>query len=643
MSRLAKLLKELCPNGVEKKKICDILISTSTGLNPRNNFKLNVPNANNYYVTVKEIASGKIVFSDKTDLVNDEALTIIQKRSRLETDDVLLSGIGTIGRVAVVDIPTENWNCSESVLLLKPNKNIIISKYLKYVIESSEIQAYFNKNSTGSTLKGIRQKDLQIMQIPVPPLEVQSEIVKILDNYSAVETELEEKLSAELTARKKQYEYYRDSLISCESEQTTQLIPMSELFDFRNGLSKGKEFFGKGTPFIRYTDVFNHRYLHKSDITERVTCTDSELSSLRVKRGDVFFTRTSETAEEVGYSSVMLDEIEDCVFNGFTIKATPKTDLLLPEYCAYCFSTYDFRNYVTKYCAFTTRASLTGKTIGDYKLAVPSLAVQSRIVNVLDNFEKICNDLSIGLPAEIDARRKQYEYYRDALLSFDPNIYIYIYEIEDSWRFGLIKLLQYVFGYALVKLRDIATITRGGSLQKSDFTEQGLPCIHYGQIYTRYGIFADKTLTFIPQDVYDKQKHAVKNDIVVAVTSENVEDVCECVAWLGDEEIAVSGHTAIIHHNQNAKYLSYFFHTRRFFEQKRKIAHGTKVIEVTPDKLNDILIPLPTLAEQERIVSILDRFDALCNDISEGIPAEIEAHRKQYEYYRDKLLTFKEA
>lgn len=187
---------------------------------------------------------------------------------------------------------------------------------------------------------------------------------------------------------------------------------------------------------------------------------------------------------------------------------------------------------------------------------------------------------------------------------------------------------------------EIATIVRGGNFQKKDFTEKGLPCIHYGQMYTHFGIYADKTITFVSKAVFDKSKIAVKNDIVMAVTSENVEDVCSCVAWLGDEDIAVSGHTAIIHHNQNAKYLSYYFHTDMFFEQKRRLAHGTKVIEVTPDKLTDIVIMLPSLAEQERIVAILDRFDALCNDITAGLPAEIEARKKQYEYYRDKLLTF---
>ena len=198
-----------------------------------------------------------------------------------------------------------------------------------------------------------------------------------------------------------------------------------------------------------------------------------------------------------------------------------------------------------------------------------------------------------------------------------------------------------MFGYAPVKLGDIATISRGGNFQKKDYVEKGKPCIHYGQMYTHFGVYTDRTLTYVSQEVFDKSKMAKPGDIVMAVTSENVEDVCSCTAWLGSENIAVSGHTAIISHNQNPKYLSYYFHTNFFFNQKNKLAHGTKVIEVTPNELVNIEIILPSLAEQKRIVSILDKFDALCNDLSTGLPAEIEMRQKQYEYYRDKLLSFK--
>ena len=203
-------------------------------------------------------------------------------------------------------------------------------------------------------------------------------------------------------------------------------------------------------------------------------------------------------------------------------------------------------------------------------------------------------------------------------------------------------MLQYVFGHAEVKLGEIATINRGGSFQKKDFITNGKPCIHYGQMYTHFGVHTNESLTFVAPEVFDISKHAAKGDIVMAVTSENVEDVCKCTAWLGDDDIAVSGHTAIIKHTQNPKFLAYFFQSVWFYAQKVKLAHGTKVIEVTPDKLKDITISLPSIKEQERIVDVLDRFNKLCNDITEGIPAEIEARQKQYEYYRDRLLSFKE-
>ena len=186
-------------------------------------------------------------------------------------------------------------------------------------------------------------------------------------------------------------------------------------------------------------------------------------------------------------------------------------------------------------------------------------------------------------------------------------------------------------------LGDVAAISRGGNFQKKDFTEQGKPCIHYGQIYTRYGLFTDKTLTFINDECFAKQKYAEPNDIIMAVTSENIEDICKCVAWLGTEKVAVSGHSAIIHHSLDPKYLAYFFHSQHFFNQKRRLAHGTKVMEVTPDTLKSIQLPVPPLEVQREIVRILDNFTFLTTELA----AELAARQKQYEYYRDLLLMFK--
>lgn len=186
-------------------------------------------------------------------------------------------------------------------------------------------------------------------------------------------------------------------------------------------------------------------------------------------------------------------------------------------------------------------------------------------------------------------------------------------------------------GVEYKELGEIGELIRGAGLQKKDFVDNGVGCIHYGQIYTYYGTFADKTKSFVNEELAKSLKKVNFGDIVIAITSENVEDVCKCVAWLGDDEIVTGGHAAIFKHSQNPKYIAYYFQTQDFFRQKKKIATGTKVIEVSPAKLAKIKIPVPPLQVQREIVRILDNF------------AELTARRQQYEYYRDLLLTFNES
>ena len=189
---------------------------------------------------------------------------------------------------------------------------------------------------------------------------------------------------------------------------------------------------------------------------------------------------------------------------------------------------------------------------------------------------------------------------------------------------------------------EIGEFIRGNGLQKKDLTNTGVGCIHYGQIYTHYGIYTYETLSYVSHALAKRLRKANKGDLVIAATSENIDDVCKAVAWLGEDEIAISGDAFIFTHNQNSKYISYFFNSDSFNQQKIKYTTGVKVIRVSINNLEKILIPIPPLSEQERIVSILDRFDALVNDTTIGLKAEIDARRKQYEYYKNKLLTFAE-
>ena len=265
--------------------------------------------------------------------------------------------------------------------------------------------------------------------------------------------------------------------------------------------------------------------------------------------------------------------------------------------------------------------TLDSKVIANFEIPVPPIEVQRKIVEILDNFTELEAELEAKLEAELEARRKQYVYYRNQLLTFD--------------KVGGAK-----FDVKWMKLGEIGEMIKGSGIQKSDFVEDGYPCIHYGQLHTFFGTFANKNKSFIKKDLYDRCKKAVYGDLIIASTSEDVEACCKATAWLGGE-VAISGDAHIFHHNQNPKYIAYFFQTDDFAKQKRKYASGVKVVRVSSDNLAKIVIPIPSMEEQERIVSILDRFEALTTDLQSGLPAEIEARRKQYEYYREKLLTFK--
>ena len=182
----------------------------------------------------------------------------------------------------------------------------------------------------------------------------------------------------------------------------------------------------------------------------------------------------------------------------------------------------------------------------------------------------------------------------------------------------------------------IAKLYRGNGLQKKDFTDKGIGCIHYGQINTRYHTFTSQTISFVDKKLADKLLKVHPNDLIVTATSENLEDVCKAVAWLGGSDIVTGGHSIVVRHHQNAKYLSYYFQTLDFFQRKRADVHGTKVMEIKKDDLAKIVVPVPPLPVQEEIVRILDSFSSLEAELE----AELEARRKQYAYYRNELLTF---
>ena len=375
--------------------------------------------------------------------------------------------------------------------------------------------------------------------------------------------------------------------------------------------------------FIDYLNAYKHI---KIDINQLPFATVKKLNQTELKRGDILFTSASETPDECAISSVIEGEIESGVFLddhlfGIRINESYK-DIIEPTFLNYYFHGPDFRKIVNKAVRGVTRFYISKVDFMKLLVPIPTLVVQRKIVDILDNF----TTLEAELEAELDCRKRQYEYYRNQLLSFDM----------------LNRGGQRLNNVTIMSLGELGTFTRGGGLQKKDFTLSGVGCIHYGQIYTYYGTYAKRTKSYVSQEFAQKARKAKNGDLIIATTSENDEDVCKAVAWLGDEEIAVSSDACFYAHTMNPKYVAYYFQTEQFQKQKRCFITGTKVRRVNSNDLAKIKIPVPPLAEQERIASILDKFDTLTNSISEGLPKEIELRRKQYEYYRNQLLSFPE-
>ena len=204
-------------------------------------------------------------------------------------------------------------------------------------------------------------------------------------------------------------------------------------------------------------------------------------------------------------------------------------------------------------------------------------------------------------------------------------------------------MLQYVFGYVMLPLSMIATdMYRGAGITRNQVTDKGIPCVRYGEIYTTYNIHFDTCVSHTDENKIQNKKYFEYGDILFAITGESIEEIAKSCVYLGHDRCLAGGDIVVMKHGENPKYLSYALSTTAAQKQKSRGKVKSKVVHSSVPAISQIVIPLPPLEDQERIVAILDRFDTLRNDLTSGLSAEIEARQRQYEYYRDKLLTFKE-
>lgn len=247
-----------------------------------------------------------------------------------------------------------------------------------------------------------------------------------------------------------------------------------------------------------------------------------------------------------------------------------------------------------------------GSDLCSFEIPLPPLSIQQEIVSVLDSFTTLIDKMK----KEVEMRKKQMECYRERLICQQ--------------------------NYPLKAIGEIGTLVRGSGLQKKDFIDSGVGCIHYGQIYTRLNSCCHKTLTYVSASLAEKLTKVHPGNLVIACTSENVEDLCKSVVWLGDEDVVTGGHACVFRHKENPKYISYYFQTADFAFQKAQYAYGAKVVDIRIEKLSLIKVPLPPLSKQREIARTLDIFEEYILRLEKLI----SLRQKQYEYYREKLLTF---
>ena len=344
-----------------------------------------------------------------------------------------------------------------------------------------------------------------------------------------------------------------------------------------------------------YIDFSNTRFISDDEFVK-------ENRRTNIKKGDVLLTIVG----TIGRSCVVNGKEGNLAFQRSVAILKPKKELRSN------YLMFSLQNITKKLNAESNGGAQKGiylSQLSKISIPVPSVTEQERIVGILDTFTSTIDNLK----KQIELRKKQYAQYRDELLDLKGK------SSQDIVPFG-----------------SMCEMIKGNGVQKNDFVDEGIGCIHYGQIYTHYGSFTYETNKFVSKEVFDKAKKASKGDIIMTDTSENVEDVCKSVAYLGDEDIAVSNHALIIKHKQNPKFISYSTLTTSFFIQKRKYAYGVKVTGIKPEHLSKIMIYLPSIDEQNHIVDKLDKFE----DIISNLEKQLALRQKQYEYYRNELLTF---
>lgn len=489
--------------------------------------------------------------------------------------------------------------------LVEINSDQLLTKFVYYYLTISTKKYVSSGMGNPKLMSNVMRK----IKIPILPLEIQEKIVQILDKFTDYVTDL----TSELTSRKKQYYFYRDKLLSFEDEiYQVEWKTLSEIAkDFGRGKSKHRprndaRLYGGDIPFIQTGDI-----REAGKWIENYSQTYSAFGlqqSKQWEKGTLCITIAANIAETglLGFDACFPDSIIGFVAN-------PK--FAITEYVYYYLNS--IKDYLANKSYGSAQDNLNLSTFSSLKIPVPSLEIQSRIVQVLDNFDTVCNDLKIGLPKEIELRQKQYEYFRDKLLTFVAEG-----EYTDStvqYRQDLIRLLTWVFGPIRLKLGQVVNLQRGKRLVKKQLTAAGSFPVYQNSL--------------TPLGYFEQSNRVKETSFVICAGAAGEIGYSDTDFWAADDVYTLETSEDI-----SDKFMYYVLLSKqdRLKSQVRKAS----IPRLSKDAIDKVTFYLPSFTEQERIVSILDNFNTLTNSLSEGLPKEIEQRQKQYEYWREQLLNF---
>jgi type I restriction enzyme S subunit len=371
--------------------------------------------------------------------------------------------------------------------------------------------------------------------------------------------------------------------------ETWEISTLGKLFEFKNGLNKEKKFFGVGTPIVNYMDVYKNNGLLAEDIIGKVTVTGQEKRNYSVKKGDVFFTRTSETIEEVGIASTILEELNDTVFSGFILRARPKNSLLSHYYKKYCFATKEVRKEITSKSSYTTRALTNGRLLSQVRIPIPPLIEQQAIAEVLSDTDNLIQ----ALEKQIAKKRL----------------------IKQGAMQHLLNLKE---GWETRKLGEIGKCLRGVSYNGiSDLhlheNENSVRLLRSNNV--QQGIIDLNELQFVDNSKVKTTQYIHSNDIVICMANGSKQLVGKAAMFKLTDTLkytfgAFMGAFRVIVPNVSVEFIFYNFLSNKYRSFIDVLLSGSSINNLKPCDIESIEIPYPTIEEQIRIANILSEMDA---------------------------------